>query len=154
MQENNSALSGTKLPGQVNAMGLQHGRKSCSGGAELCSCPTSLLPWLPVPPNRLHSFPSHRLAPLFPDWRRLGRQRVPSARHSMPLAWFHFYLLLFFTTIYLFIPIFISLWTCPACHLGFAENVNKKAAFKCNLSLHEYIPNPTQLQCSHPEIKT
>lgn len=60
---------------------------------------------------------------------------IPDPGHSggtfcTALTWFHFYLLLFFTTIYLFTPIFISLWTCPAVSSWFCWKCKQKEGKK------------------------
>lgn len=131
-----SALSSTKLPGQFKATRLQRGRKSLQWRSW-----APLLPHQPLPLTFPHH-PTTLLLPQpsvwshFPDGQGSGRRREPSARLSMSLAWFHFYLLLFFTTIYLFIPIFISFWTCPAvsswvCWKCKQKKLHSNAAFHC-----------------------
>lgn len=108
----------------------------------------------PTSLNHPCSFPRHRLVPPSQiDAARAGGGRLPqgSARRSLDFIFIYYYSLLLFIYSFLFLFPFER---AQLCHLGFAENVNKKAAFKCSLSWHEYVSHPTQLQCSHPEIKT
>lgn len=131
------------------------------------------------------SFPGHQLAtPFFPAWYHLsqpsttfpawyhlsqsGSPFLPSlappsqpllqdsARRSHGFIFIYYYSLLLFIYSLLFLFHFEH---AQLCHLGSAENVNKKekkrkAAFKCSLSLHEYISYLVQLLCSHPGIRT
>lgn len=121
----------------------------------LLPCTINLLPWA----SAGSTHPGHQLAA--PSQTR-GTQRVPSTRlrqHSLSFVFIYYYSLLLFIYSLLFLFRFEH---AQLCHLGFAENVNKKggkkkekeAAFKCSLSLHEYISHPKQLPCSQPGIGT
>lgn len=108
-------LSSTELPGQVE-MGL----RGCSAGG-----------WGTAENVTLHCCSSQPSQPSCPHPQHCpAQQRVPSSGLSMPLTVFHFYLLLFFPAIYLFIPIFISLWTCPAVSSWFCWKCKQKSCIQ------------------------
>lgn len=115
-----------------------------------------LLPCTSQPPSLGISWQHHpRLAaPPQTSTARAIRGRLPQAspQRSLGFIFIYYYSLLLFIYSLLFLFRFEH---AQLCHLGFAENVNKKkAAFKCGLSLPEYVSHPTQLPCSHPRIRT
>lgn len=154
MQENAQLSAAQSYRGRSKPRGCSAGGRARSRGAKLRSCPTSLFSRLPRPTRAPSSFPGHRLPPppqIDAAWAGGGCLPQGSACRSLDFGFIYYYSLLLFIYSFLFLFHFEH---AQLCHLGFAENVNKKAAFKCSLSLREYISHPTQLQCSHPEIKT
>jgi len=154
MQENTQLSAAQSYLGRSKPRGRSAGGRAGSGGAELRSCPTSLFPRLPraAQPPSLLPRPSARVASQRDGaWAGGGRLPRGSARRSLDFIFIYYYSLLLFIYSFLFLFHFEH---AQLCHLGFAENVNKKAAFKYSLSLREYISHPPQLPCSHPEIKT
>lgn len=123
-----SALSSTKLPGQFKGC-CTEGR-ACRGGAELHFCRSSLLPWLPHTTQPPYSFPSQQPDPITQkDTARAGGGSLPpgSACRSPDFIFIYYYSLLLFICSFLFLFHFEH---AQLCHLGFAENVNRKSSIQ------------------------
>lgn len=117
LSQHNLAPQNTQENAQLTAGGCPGRAKPWEHREKLVPEEPSSAP-APSASSSLHlptSFPGHQLAApsqagsTTPDQHCPGNQRAPSASLAAALARFHFYLLLFFTTIYLFAPIFISL---------------------------------------------
>lgn len=89
--------------------------------------PHQLLPCTTQPPSLGISW--QHLPSLAAPFQTQGTQRVPSAQHSLGFIFIYYYSLLLFIYSLLFLFHFEH---AQLCHLGFAENVNKKKKEKKN----------------------